>query len=131
VLLAWNVWIRGLTLAQARAIARAARERESGIRGLRALAFELPSRQALQISMNIEDVEHSSPDAAFRLVRDLVVAAGGSVVKTEIIGMAPDELLDAATDEWRLEAGTRERSLSRRVQEYMAATHESSAAKNE
>ena len=130
VLLAWNVWIDGVTLAQARAIARDIREEHSGIRGLRALALPLPSRNALQISMNIEDVERSSPGRAFALVRELVEKAGGQVTQTEIIGMAPDELLDAATAEWRLQPGTRERSLSKRVQEYIAAHHDN-AAKSE
>ena len=130
VLLAWNIWIDGVTLDIAREIAGNVREQKSGIRGLRALALPLPTRNALQISMNIEDVEHSSPDAAFRLVKALVEAAGGRVTKTEIIGMAPDELLDVVTDEWRLEAGTRERSLSQQVNRYLAA-HNTTAAKSE
>jgi glutamate formiminotransferase len=119
VLLAWNVWVGGISLEQARAIAREMREENSGIRGLRALALPLPSRSALQISMNIEDVESSSPARAFERVRTLVEQAGGHVTQTEIIGMAPDELLNAASDEWRLQPGTRERSLSQRVAEYI------------
>jgi glutamate formiminotransferase len=130
VLLAWNIWIDGVTLETARGIARQVRQDQSGIEGLRALALPLPSRNALQISMNLEDVRVASPDTAFRLVKQLVEAAGGTVTKTEIIGMAPDELLDVATDEWRLEAGTRERSLNRRVREYEAA-HHNTAAKSE
>jgi glutamate formiminotransferase len=130
VLLAWNVWIAGLHLEAARTIAQQVREDRSGIRGLRALALPLPSRNALQISMNIEDVEHSSPARAFALVRRLVEAAGGEVKQTEIIGMVPDELLAAATDDWQLQPGTQERSLSSRVEQYMAAHHES-AAKSE
>jgi glutamate formiminotransferase len=130
VLLAWNVWVAGITLEHARAIARDVREDRSGIRGLRALALPLPSRSALQISMNIEDVAQSSPARAFALVRNLVEQAGGRVTQTEIIGMAPDELLAAATDDWRLAPGTRERSLSKRVNQYMAAHHDT-AAKSE
>ena len=130
VLLAWNIWIDGVTLDIAREIAGNVREQKSGIRGLRALALPLPTRNALQISMNIEDVEHSSPNAAFTLVKTLVEAAGGTVTKTEIIGMAPDELLDVVTDEWRLEAGTRERSLSQQVSRYLAAQN-TTAAKSE
>ena len=120
VLLAWNVWISGISVEQARAIAKQVREGHSGIRGLRALALRLPSRDAIQISMNIEDVEKSSPADAFALVRSLVGASGGKVEQTEIIGMAPDELLEAADDDWKLVPGTRERSLSKRVQAYMA-----------
>ncbi|HEY8507211.1 MAG TPA: hypothetical protein VIL32_02575, partial [Steroidobacteraceae bacterium] len=127
VLLAWNVWVHGITPEQARGVARELREQNSGIPGLRALALPLPSRQALQISMNIENVERSSPAAAFERVKQLVEAAGGGITKTEVIGMAPDELLAAATDDWRLEPGTRERSLSRRLQQYLAAQTDSSA----
>lgn len=127
VLLAWNVWVRDLPLETARAVARALREDQSGIRGLRALALPLPSRNALQISMNIEDVEHSSPAAAFELAQQLIEAAGGTVTQTEIIGMAPDELLDVATAAWHLQPGTRERSLSRHLQAYLSAHHGASA----
>jgi glutamate formiminotransferase len=130
VLLAWNIWIEGVSLDSARAIARQARQDQSGIPGLRALALFLPSRQALQISMNIENVEQSSPGAAFELVHQLVAAAGGRVTQTEIIGMVPDELLAAATAAWRLAPGTLERSLSERVRDYTAA-HLETAAKSE
>jgi glutamate formiminotransferase len=130
VLLAWNVWVRGLTLQRAREIARALREDQSGISGLRALALPLPSRNALQISMNIEHVERSSPAAAFERAQQLVEAAGGAITQTEIIGMAPDELLDVATDAWHLQPGTHARSLSRHLQSYLAA-HHGAAAKSE
>lgn len=130
VLLAWNVWIAGIDLERARRIAREVRADNSGIRGLRALALPLPSRNALQISMNIEDVAHSSPAEAFAMVSRLVAAAGGRVTQTEIIGMVPDELLAVATDRWQLAPGTRDRSLSRSVQEYLAALN-ATAAKSE
>lgn len=130
VLLAWNVWIAGVSLDAARRIARQMREEHSGIRGLRALALPLPSRNALQVSMNIEDVERSAPGRAFALIAGLVADAGGEVTQTEIIGMVPDALLEAATEDWRLAPGTRERSLSRRVAEYTAGLNES-AAKSE
>ena len=130
VLLAWNVWIAGVSLDVAKQVARRMREDQSGIRGLRALALPLPSRSALQISMNLEDVERSSPARAFALASELVQAAGGHVTQTEIIGMVPDQLLAVATDEWRLVPGTRERSLSRRVREYQAALNDT-AAKSE
>lgn len=130
VLLAWNVWVGGITLETARAIARELRAEISGIRGLRALALPLPSRDALQISMNLEDVAHASPAAAFARVKQLVEAAGGSITQTEVIGMAPDELLDAVTEDWRLQPGTQQRSLSRHLHDYLAAHHEA-AAKSE
>ena len=121
VLLAWNVWVSGIAIAQARRIARNVRESGGGIRGVRALALALPSRDALQISMNLEDVQNASPGEVFRSVRDLVQEEGGDVVKTEVIGMIPDQLVMAASpDELKLENFSADRLLSRRLADYVA-----------
>ena len=123
LLLAWNVWLSGLSLQSAREIAREMREANSGLRGVRALALELPSRGALQISMNLEDVEHGSPADVFRRVRNLIEARGGTFTKTEVIGMIPQQLVDSVpAKELRLEDARPERMLSYRLAEYLA-TH--------
>lgn len=122
VLLAWNVVVDGVTLEEARGIAAAIRERGGGVPGLRALAFELRSRGAIQISMNLEDVAAVSPFDVFRRIEAEVERVGGSVVETEVIGMIPDELVfAAAADRLRLTGATAERLLSRRLVEHLAA----------
>lgn len=122
VLLAWNVVVDGVTLDEARGIATTIRERGGGFPGLRALAFELQSQGAIQISMNLEDVRAVSPFDVFRRIEAEVERAGGSVVETEVIGMIPDELVfDAAAERLRLTDATAERLLSRRLVEYLAA----------
>lgn len=121
VLLAWNVWVSGVTLQQARKIARGIREAGGGLRGVRSLALELPSRNALQISMNLEDLENASPAEVFRAVRAQVEAEGGDVVKTEVIGMIPDQLLASTSpDELKLENFTVERLLTKRLERHVA-----------
>lgn len=116
LLLAWNVVIRDIDLAAARRIARELRERDGGLPGVRALALELPRRGVLQISMNLEDPDRHSPMVVFRELERRVVDAGGSVVETEVVGLAPDALFaSAAEDRLRLEPGTAERLLSRRL----------------
>jgi glutamate formiminotransferase len=122
LLLAWNVFVTGIELAAAKGIAAALRESAGGFRGLRALAFELPRRHALQISMNLEKVTETDPLPVFRRIEEEVAAAGGCVVETEVIGMIPDELLfPAAAERLRLPDAARERQLSRRMAEYLAA----------
>jgi glutamate formiminotransferase len=122
LLLAWNVLVAGLTLEEARELASSIRERGGGFKGLRALALELPSRDALQISMNLEDIQAVSPFEVFRRIEEKVAALGGYVVETEVIGMVPDGLVfPAAADRLRLDAGARERLLSGRLVEYLAA----------
>lgn len=121
VLLAWNVVVAGVSLAVARGIAARLRETGGGLRGLRALALDLPERGALQISMNLEDPTATSPMAVVRRIESLVGEHGGRVIETEIIGMIPDELLlAAAQDRLRLSQATTGRLLSRRLVEYLA-----------
>lgn len=121
VLLAWNVWVSGLSMADARAVARDMREVSGGLTGVRALALELPTRSAMQISMNLEDVERASPADVFRRVRELIEARGGDVVKTEVIGMIPDQLVHSiSVEELKLENPTTERMLQRRLAQYLA-----------
>ena len=121
LLLAWNVWIADLDMAAARAVAREMRAAKSGLAGVRAMALELPSRNGLQISMNLEDVEHGSPAAVFALVRRLIEAQGGKVIKTEVIGLIPDQLvLSVAAHELKLENASMDRLLMHRLADYLA-----------
>jgi glutamate formiminotransferase len=121
VLLAWNIWVSGIGISDARAIAREVRQSSGGLRGVRALALALPSRNALQISMNLEDVQNAAPADVFRQVRDRVRARGGDVEKTEVIGMIPDQLVATASPaELKLDDFSEDRLLSRRLEQYVA-----------
>jgi glutamate formiminotransferase len=123
VLLAWNVFVGDLAPGAAREIARQLREHNSGLVGVRALALELPRRNALQISMNLEDPAVTAPAIVFDRVEQLVVERGGQVVETEIIGLMPDELvLSVAQQRMKLEPGTETRLLSNRLMQYLAAS---------
>jgi len=116
VLLAWNVYLQGITLPDAREIARRIRERDGGFPALRALALELPQTGRVQISMNLERLQATSPLDVLRLIETLAAEHGAEVVETEVIGMLPDELLlQAAADRLRLRDATLERVLSRRL----------------
>ncbi len=121
ILLAWNVWLDGVTVDAARRIAREVRERGGGFPGLRALAFELPEQRAVQLSMNLEDPSAVSPLEVFLRIERRVAEAGGGIRKTEVIGMIPDELVvTAAAERLRLEGATPRRLLSTRLAEHLA-----------
>jgi glutamate formiminotransferase len=124
LLLAWNVFVTGITPEEARGVAESIRETGGGFPGLRALALELPSRAALQISMNLEDLEAVSPFAVFQRIEEELAVLGGRVVETEVIGMLPDRLIfPAAADRLRLAESAEGRLLSHRLVEYMTANH--------
>jgi glutamate formiminotransferase len=121
LLLAWNLYVRGLSLPNLKEVAAALRESRSGIQGLRALALELPDSKELQISMNLENVEDSEPMTVFRRAERFIAQAGGEVARTQVIGLVPDRLLiDAATERLHLDASAGERLLSRRLAAYLA-----------
>ncbi|MGH8436039.1 MAG: glutamate formimidoyltransferase [Pseudomonas sp.] len=132
VLLAWNVLVSGLSIARAREVARALREKHSGFAGVRALALELPRRSAIQISMNLEDPAVTPPALVFDHLEALVTAAEGRVVETEIIGLMPDELVvSIAEQRLRLVPGTGARLLSRQLSQYLAQTMNHPAERDE
>jgi glutamate formiminotransferase len=121
VLLAWNVYVEGVPVDGLRSIARAIRESDGGCEGVRALALYLGARDAYQISMNLEDAETRSPMAVFREIEERVAAVGGRVVRTEVIGLVPDSLLnEAATERLALDPGAASRSLSGRLVKHLA-----------
>jgi glutamate formiminotransferase / 5-formyltetrahydrofolate cyclo-ligase len=87
ILVAWNLWLDGVSLEDARAIAASLRRP-----ALRTLAFRVGDN--VQVSCNLVDV------AALRLsqVYDEVAARlppGGRIARAELVGLAPTSLVDA------------------------------------
>ena len=122
VLLAWNVFVAGIDVAQARRVASSIRERDGGLAGLRALGLRLEGQDRVQISMNLEDPERTSPVAVFERIESEVRAMGGSVVETEVIGMMPEALvLPATAGRLKLPDLGAARVLSHRVAEHVLA----------
>jgi glutamate formiminotransferase len=122
VLLAWNISVAGIDVGQARAIASRLRERGGGIPGLRALGLHLVEGDRMQISMNLEDTERTSPLLVFDRVESEVTALGGKVLETEVIGMIPDTLVHpGSADRLKLPDLGPARVLSHRVAEYVSA----------
>jgi glutamate formiminotransferase len=92
-LIAFNVWLRS-SRATAAAIARVVRERDGGVRGVRALGLELDGERA-QVSMNLTEPERTGIEAAFDAVAAEAAARGADVLATEIVGLVPERFLPA------------------------------------
>jgi glutamate formiminotransferase len=86
LLVAWNLWLRGVTLLEAQAIARAVRRIE-----VRALAFQVGDR--VQVSCNLVAPLVVGPSALFDQVTWLLPARG-SIERAELVGLAPSALLE-------------------------------------
>jgi glutamate formiminotransferase len=87
-LIALNVNLHG-DLAVARAVARAVRERDGGLPGVRALGLDLPRAGAVQVSMNVEDWAAAPPHLVVARVAAEAEARGAEVLGSELVGLMP------------------------------------------
>ena len=85
LLLAWNLWLRGVDLAKARELAHLVRGP-----GVRALGLDVGD--AVQVSCNLFDLELARPSHVYDLVARHV--APGVIDRAEVVGLAPESLLE-------------------------------------
>lgn len=92
-LIAFNVNCSG-PLRGAQRVARELRRKP----GIRALAFELPSRGLVQLSMNLVDIDHIGPAIAFELATGLARGHALNVIDAEVVGIVPERMRPQLTD---------------------------------
>jgi glutamate formiminotransferase len=86
ILIAWNLWLSGVSRDETRAVAKAIRRSE-----VRALAFR--AGEHMQVSCNLIDPMVITPSNVY----DEVVALlpeGGRIVRAELVGLAPRAVLE-------------------------------------
>ena len=93
VLVAFNVMLFGIDLVGARALARSLRESGAGLRGVQALAFELP-RGRVQLSMNLFRIDETTPSDVIGELERRGVAMGAE----QIVGLCPAVAASPAAD---------------------------------
>jgi glutamate formiminotransferase len=87
-------------LSLARAVARAVRERDGGLPGVRALGLALPSKHTVQVSMNLVALDRTGIEEACEAVRRHANDAGADVVTVELVGLVPAAELDRCHGEF-------------------------------
>jgi glutamate formiminotransferase len=97
-LVAFNVILYGVDLVAARALARSIRESGAGLRGVQALAFELPGER-VQLSMNLFRVDEVTPSDVIAELERRAVAVGAE----QIVGLCPAVAANPAADSRLLE----------------------------
>ena len=102
VLVAWNIWLDGVSRDATRAIAKAVRRSE-----VRSLAFR--AGDFTQVSCNLIDPLVVGPSIVYDEVLSLL-PAGGEIARCELVGLAPRAVLEAVDPEplgtTRLERGS-------------------------
>jgi glutamate formiminotransferase / 5-formyltetrahydrofolate cyclo-ligase len=88
-LIAFNVYLDGTDEEAARAIAREVRESSGGLPAVRAIAFAVPERGCVTVSMNLVDHDVTGVRDAFDAVASAAAAHGMTVTDSEIVGLVP------------------------------------------
>jgi glutamate formiminotransferase len=88
-LIAFNVNLETDDVEVARQIARAVRERDGGLPGVRALGLDLPTAGLVQVSMNITDWESVAPHEVVARIAQEAHGHGVGVAGSELVGLIP------------------------------------------
>ncbi|MFP5254760.1 MAG: hypothetical protein ACLGI8_02805 [Acidimicrobiia bacterium] len=88
VLVAYNVWVDGVTDSSVRSLAAAVRSSE-----VRALGLAVGERW--QVSMNLVEPQVIGPDVAYDRVAALAAEHGAAVQGAELVGLVPQAVLEA------------------------------------
>ena len=114
-LVAFNVYLRG-SEGDAKDVARAVRESSGGLPAVRAIGFAVPERRAVTVSMNLVDVDVTTPRVAFDAVERLARERGMDVLSSEIVGLVPRAALGPDDpDHVRLEGFDADRQVLERL----------------
>ena len=100
-LIAFNVVLRSDDVAIARRIARTIRARNGGLPFLKALGFQLDTRNLVQVSMNLVNYEVTGMGDAYDAIRREADALGVDIASTEIVGLVPRNALDRDAEYFR------------------------------
>lgn len=86
LLVAWNVWLSGISLAATREIAAAVRTHDIRTLGLQVGDYT-------QVSVNLVNPLTTGPDIAFEAIAERSHRAGATVVRSELVGLAPGAMV--------------------------------------
>ncbi|MGB6952177.1 MAG: hypothetical protein WBE15_09560, partial [Candidatus Cybelea sp.] len=95
ILIAFNIELGTPELAVARAVARAIRERDGGLRSLRAIALPR-GNDRVQVSLNVTDYAATPLYRVVELVRELAAGRGVELMGCELIGCLPIAAVESA-----------------------------------
>ena len=117
-LVAFNVWLESHDLSLAREIARSIRASSGGLPAVKAIGLELKSRSCVQVSMNLTDYHQTPVDVAFEAVKRAAALKGVAVVKSELVGLIPqDAFAQAEGHDLQIDALTQTQTLEHRLRQ--------------
>jgi glutamate formiminotransferase/formiminotetrahydrofolate cyclodeaminase len=95
-LVAYNVYLDTQDVEIAKAIAKQIRTSSGGLPGVQASGFEVGG--VAQVSMNLLDIDITSPATVFNAIKALAAKQGVDVQKSEIVGLIPERAILGAAN---------------------------------
>jgi glutamate formiminotransferase/formiminotetrahydrofolate cyclodeaminase len=95
-LVAYNVYLDTQDVGIAKAIAKQIRTSSGGLPGVQASGFEVGG--VAQVSMNLLDIDITSPATVFNAIKALAAKQGVDVQKSEIVGLIPERAILGAAN---------------------------------
>jgi len=95
-LIAYNVNLNTSDVKLAKKIAKAVREKDGGLPGVKGMGFEVDvnGRKLAQVSMNLVDYRKTSPMQVYSVIEKMAAEAGVKVYESELVGVIPQESLN-------------------------------------
>src|SRR5690348_6752777 len=87
-LVAFNIYLDSSDVALAKEIAKRIRTSSGGLPGVQASGFEVAGKA--QVSMNLLDIDTTSPAAVFAAVETAARERGVGILKSEVVGLIPE-----------------------------------------
>ena len=94
-LIAFNVNLETQDLPLAKEIAKKIREKDGGLKGIKAMGFFLEDLKCAQVSMNVCDYQATGLERVYREIEALAKARGVALRESELVGLAPRAALPA------------------------------------
>lgn len=117
-LVAYNIYLDTSDVSVARAIAKEIRASSGGLPAVQAKGFQVNGKA--QVSMNLLDIDVTSPATVFSVVSEKAGARGVEVLKSEIVGLIPERAIwDAAGRALKLEESVEAHLLETKIREAM------------
>ncbi|HTY47390.1 MAG TPA: glutamate formimidoyltransferase [Methanomassiliicoccales archaeon] len=97
-LVAYNAYLNTSDVAKAKAIAKKIREKDGGLRHVKAMGFE--TKPQVQVSINLTNFREMPMHQVLEAVRKEASKEGLKVTETEVFGMLPADALYAAAEHY-------------------------------
>jgi len=96
-LIAYNVNLASEDVALAKEIAKKIREKDGGLKGIKAMGFAVDAPKCAQVSMNVCDHEATGLARVYAEIERLAAEKGVGILESELVGLAPRAALPGAT----------------------------------